>query len=126
MHQFAKPEDNVTPGFGGWFAPSHIMDYPSLADDVVVIAHCNEFKWPHGARSVRYLTNRKDALGRRWKWSSYDTNAMTFETKDQAYEWLVENDVVIHRDEVTTIGELKEKAGFPNTPWRRITSPASR
>ena len=122
MHQFAKPEDNITPGFEGWQSPASILDYPELADETVVIAHWNNVPWPHGARLVKYLTNRKDSLGRRWKWSTFDTNALTFETKDQAYEWLVENNVVTNRDEITTIGELKEKVGYPSGPWRRIVN----
>lgn len=107
---------------GGWHPPEYILDYPRLADDVVVIAYWNEKQWPDGARSVSYLTNRKDSLGLRWRWNHMDSSAMVFETKDQAYEWLIENNVVIHKDAVTTIGELKEKVGYPATPWRRVKS----
>lgn len=106
-------------GFDGYKSPAYILDYPTLGDDVVVIAYWNGKSWPDGARSVGYLSERKDVLGRRFKWSHADVNAIKFQTKDQAYEWLVENDVVIHQGEVRTIGELKALVGYPTGPWKR-------
>ena len=109
----------ATPGFNGWLSPKHILDYPLLADDIVVIAYWNGRAWPDGARSVGYLTDKKDVMALRFRWSHDVVNAMRFETKDQAYEWLVGNNVSVRQDEVRTIGELKALVGYPTTPWRR-------
>lgn len=107
-------------GFMGWKNPQYIMDYPELADDRVVIAYTLGDKWPAGNRSYSFLTDEKDALGRRWKWSHSDGRAMTFDTKDQAYAWCVENDCTIRQGDVMTIAELKERMGYPKGLWRRL------
>jgi hypothetical protein len=108
-----------TAGFHDWHAPSYIMDYPTLADDRVVIAYTIGDPWPAANRSYSLLTEEKDPLGQRWKWSASDRRAMTFNTKDQAYEWCVQNDCVIRQGDVMTIGELKERMGYPKGLWRR-------
>lgn len=107
-------------GFMGWKTPQYIMDYPELADDRVVIAYILGDKWPAGNRTYSFLTGEKDTLGGRWKWSHADGMAMTFDTKDQAYEWCVQNSCVIRQGDVMTIAELKERIGYPKGLWRRL------
>ncbi|MDW9531929.1 hypothetical protein RWE87_13565 [Sinorhizobium meliloti] len=106
-------------GFDGYMSPKDILDYPTLPDETVVVAHWNGKSWPDGARSIMYLTGKKNALGLRFIWNHSDVNGMKFETKDQAYGWLIQNDIYAHRSAVTTIGELKALVGYPIGPWRR-------
>ncbi|MDW9491724.1 hypothetical protein [Sinorhizobium meliloti] len=118
-YEVAKTEVKV--GFDGWKAPSYILDYPTLPDDTVVIAVWNGKSWPDGSRVISYLTDKKDAMNRRFLWNVSCENAMQFKSKHLAYDWLIMNDTIAKRGAVKTILELKQEVGFPTGPWRRKT-----
>ncbi|MDX0267667.1 hypothetical protein GOC13_07470 [Sinorhizobium meliloti] len=106
-------------GFNGYMSPKDILDYPTLPDETVVIAVWNGKPWPEAGRTVSYLTDQKNALGRRHLWNMWCESALQFTSKTQAYDWLINNDTIAKRGAVKTIAELKAEVGFPTGPWRR-------
>ncbi|MBB5278688.1 hypothetical protein HNR26_004790 [Rhizobium rosettiformans] len=122
-HEFA--EGPVDVGFHGWRSPKEIMDYPDLEDDVVVISTWNGTRWPEAGRVVRYLSDRKDALGKRNLWDMWASNALRFATREEAEAWIDEHAPERKADLrpcIRTIAELKALVQYPTTPWRRLAT----
>lgn len=96
--------------------PEFAMDYPALPDDKWVIWSGNEHVWPSAKRDLFYLTDqrRQSTMGFAL-FTSVSDEAKTFDTREEAKDWLAaENVKRPHPYEVhiTTVAELKRRKGY--------------
>lgn len=98
-----------------------ILDWPRLPDDTIVIWWWNQIEWPHGAREVKYLTDKKrDAMRDYALFSISYGDAKVFETEEQANAFLKENEEKRPHPygdlNITTVAELREMVKYPASP----------
>lgn len=108
--------------------PRDILDFPDIADDIVVIASWNGVKWPDGRRYVSFLTEQRDAFMKGFIWNCHCINGLQFESKLAAFDWMIDQEidvrpehrVIMTNAKVITIGELKDLVGYPAGAYSRV------
>jgi len=95
------------------------MDYPAIPDDVYIIWHGNEHRWPDGRRETSYIGPRKHVLKGFALFTPYAESALTFSTREAAQDFLSEQERLRgnpYHVRITTVAEMKVLRGYEPDP----------